>query len=107
MLKVRWSSRTKADFERIAAYWVENDPDQLRPVLTAIYERIHWLADEHYLLGASVPGLPSTYRCYRERRYGYKIYYRLESKPTVTMSILTIRHGREHPLRPSTLRRFT
>jgi plasmid stabilization system protein ParE len=106
VLEVRWSKRTQADVRCIADYWIENDPDLLSTVIRAIYQRVSWLADGHDHLGTPVPGLPQNYRVYRERRYGYKIYYRLEGTPPDQLAVPTIRYGRERPLSPSTVRRL-
>jgi plasmid stabilization system protein ParE len=104
---VRWSTRTKDDLRRIADYWLERNPANVPNVVRAIYQRVSWLADGRPQLGAPIPGLPHTYRVYRERTYGYKVYYRVEDSHPDELSILTIRHSRERPLRPSTIRRFT
>ena len=106
MLRVRWSKRTQADIRRIADYWLEHDPEVLPVAVRAIYQRVNWLADGNQQVGPPVTGLPRNYRVYRERRYGYKIYYRIEGTPTDLLAVLTIRHSRERPLSPSTLRRL-
>jgi len=106
VLSVRWSKRTQADIRRIADFWLEHDPEILPVVVRAIYQRVNWLADGHQHIGPPVTGLPDNYRVYRERRFSYKIYYRIEGTPEERIAVLTIRHGRERPLRPSTIRRF-
>jgi plasmid stabilization system protein ParE len=107
VLRVRWSTRTQDDLRRISAYWQEQNPATVPALVRAIYRRVNWLADGRPQLGAPIVGLPHTYRVYRERTFGYKIYYRVEGSPPDETSILTIRHSRERPLRPSTIRRFT
>ena len=105
MLRIRWSSRTEEDLRRIAEYWANVNPDMLPAAMGAIYRRVEWLADGHHQAGVPVIGLSRDYRWYLERRYGYKIYYRLEQDPPDTISIIALRHGRERPLKLSTLRK--
>ena len=107
MLRVRWSTRTQDDLRRIADYWQEQDPAKVAAVVRAIYLRVNWLADGRSQLGSPIAELPSMDRVYRERAFGYKIFYRIEGSPAEELSVLTIRHSRERPLRPSTIRRFT
>ena len=106
MLDIRWSTQTQADILRIAAYWLERDPDRLSEVLATIRARADWIADNRHQSGRLVVGLPRSYRWYLERSYGYKIYYRVEGDPPETLSVITIRHSRERPLGPSTLRSY-
>jgi hypothetical protein len=85
---------------------MENAPDLLPVVIQAVYQRVSWLADDHPFAAPAIPGLPDYYRVYRERRYDYKIYYRIDGTPPDRLSILTVRHTRERPPRPSTIRRI-
>lgn len=106
MLSVRWSKRTSADFLRITSFWLEQEPELLPSVISAIRERVAWIADGHCLLGTPIVDRPTSYRWYLEREYGYKIYCRIEGDPPDTIAVIAIRHGRQRPLKPSTLRRY-
>lgn len=105
MLRVRWSDRTRADFLRIASFWLEREPELLSAVISTIRERVTWIADGRHLLGAPIGDGPTSYRWYLEREHGYKIYYRIEGNPPDTVAVIAVRHGRQRPLKPSTLRK--
>jgi plasmid stabilization system protein ParE len=105
-LEVRWSGQARADIQQIADFWREQDRPKVRLVLEAIRHRANWLADGHAEIGTPIDGLPRAYRWYRERAYGYKLFYRLEGDPPARLSVITVRHGRQRPLKPSTLRRY-
>lgn len=106
MLRVRWSSRTTADFLRIAGFWLEREPDLLPSVISTLRKRVAWIAEGCHLLGTPIGDEARGYRWYLEPRYGYKIYYRIEGDPPDTMAVIAVRHGRQRPLRPSTLRKY-
>ena len=106
MLRVRWSSRTKDDFLRITGFWLEQEPDLVPVVISSIRKRVAWIADGHHLSGTPIGGPLKDYRWYLERKYGYKIYYRIEGQPPNTIAVITIRHGRERPLKATALRRY-
>jgi plasmid stabilization system protein ParE len=106
VLRVRWSSRTLADFARIAAFWLDQEPDLLPVVIAAIRSRVGWIADGHFLSGAPIDEA-KRYRWYLEPRYGYKVYYRIEGAPAHTLAVIAIRHGRQRPLKGSTLRKYS
>ncbi|MHB1160808.1 MAG: type II toxin-antitoxin system RelE/ParE family toxin [Chloroflexota bacterium] len=107
MLRVRWSSHTRADFLRIAGFWLEQEPDLVPVVISAIRRRVAWIADGHHLMGTPIDGGEREgCRWYLEREYRYKIYYRIEGDPPDTMGIIAIRHGRQRPLKASTLRQY-
>ncbi len=107
MLRVRWSSRTRTDFLRIASFWLEQEPGLLPSVISALRKRVAWIADGHHLLGTPIGNEAKSYRWHHEREYGYKIYYRIEGDPPDTVGVIAIRHGRQRPLKPSTLRKYT
>lgn len=106
MPRIRWSSRARTDFVRIAAYWQEQDPERLSAVVSTIRKRAAWIADGNYLLGARIGSEATNYRWSLEREFGYKIYYRVEGTPVESIAIIAVRHGRQRPLKPSTLRRY-
>ncbi|TAK27929.1 MAG: type II toxin-antitoxin system RelE/ParE family toxin [Chloroflexota bacterium] len=105
MLEVRWSSQTRADIRKIAEFWRDKDRTKVRAVIEAIRQRVAWLTDGHAELGSPMNDLPQSYRWYRERTFGYKIFYRTEGDPVTRIAIITIRHGRQRPLSPSTIRK--
>ncbi len=106
MLRVRWSSHTRGDFLRIAGFWLDQEPDLLSTVIATIRTRVAWIANGHHLLGTPISDRTSNYRWYLEREYGYKIYYRVEGDPPDTLGVIAIRHGRQRPVKGSTLRRY-
>ncbi|MHB1004589.1 MAG: hypothetical protein ACYC3S_02980 [Chloroflexota bacterium] len=89
---------------RIAAFWLEQDPERVEAVLTAIRRRSHWIANGKWELGNAIPGLARDYRWYLERTYGYKVYCRIDGDPPSLLSVIAVRHSRQHPLSASTLR---
>ncbi|MCL5958541.1 MAG: type II toxin-antitoxin system RelE/ParE family toxin [Chloroflexi bacterium] len=106
MLSVRWSKHTREDIRRIADYWLENNPANVAAVTAAVMGRVNWIADGHFHMGTPVKDLPNTYRSYLERAFGYKIYYRIEGKPPEGIAVISVRHARQRPLTPSTLRKY-
>lgn len=104
MLSLRWSTQARADLLRVATYWLEQDPERLEAVLNATRRRVRWIADDHWELGTPIVGLSRDYRWFLERRYGYKVYCRREGEPPSLLSVIAVRHGRQRPLSPSTLR---
>ena len=106
MIDVRWSRRTYADIRRISDHWVERDPRKVRVVIGAIRQRVNWIADGHTEVGSPVKGMPANYHWYLERTYGYKIFYRAEGSPPTGIAVITVRHVRQRPLSPSTLRKY-
>jgi len=88
----------------IAAYWLEQDPERVEPVLIAIRRRANWLADGKWQLGSPIAGLSGDYRWFLERKYGYKLYYRVEGDPPTVLSLIAVRHSRQRPLGASSLR---
>jgi plasmid stabilization system protein ParE len=75
-------------------------------VFAAINERVGWLASGRHLLGTQISGLDQNYRHVLDRRFGYKIFYRLEGEPPDTIAVFAIRHGRQRPLEAGTLTRY-
>ncbi len=106
MLRVRWASHTLADRRRIATFWADANPALLPEVLAAINARVAWLAAGNHALGTQIGGLDPAYRFILERRFGYKIFYRLEGDPPTTIAVFAVRHGRQRPLNPATLARY-
>ncbi len=106
MLGVRWARRTGGDFLRIAAHWQEQEPELLPAVISAIRRRVAWIADGNHLPGTPIGAEGRDCRWYLEREYGYKIYYRVEGDPPDSIGVIAIRHGKQRPLRSSTLRRY-
>jgi plasmid stabilization system protein ParE len=106
VLSVRWSSRTRADFLRITSYWLEQEPNLLPAVISAIRRRVAWIADGRHLMGTPIGEPGKSYRWYLEREYGYKIYYRVEGDPPNTLGVIAVRHGRQRPLKATTLRKY-
>ena len=90
----------------IAVFWAQANPLLISAVMEAINTRIEWLASDNHLLGTPIKDLGPEYRSIVERRFGYRIYYRLEGQPVDTLAILAVRHGRQRPLRSSSLRQF-
>ena len=107
MLRVRWSNHTRADFLRITSFWLEQEPGLLPAVVSALRKRVAWIADGHHLLGTPIGDEVKGYRWCLDREYGYKIYYRIEGDPPDTVGVIAIRHGRQRPLKASTLRKHT
>jgi plasmid stabilization system protein ParE len=105
VLRVRWSDRTTADFLRIAGFWLEQEPDLLPVVISAIRRRVAWIADGHHLLGFPIGDEAKGYRWQLEREYGYKVDYRIEGDPPDTLGVIAVRHGRQRSLKSSTLQR--
>jgi plasmid stabilization system protein ParE len=105
MLRERWTSRARADLIEIEAFWTGIQPTQLPPVFAAISERVAWLCAGNYLLGPVVGGYGPEFRSVAERRFGFRIYYRVEGDPAHTIAILRVRHGRQRPLDADSLRR--
>jgi plasmid stabilization system protein ParE len=105
MLRERWTNRARADLMWIEAFWTDAQPTLLPPVLTAISQRVAWLCAGNYLLGPEVEGYGPEFRSVAERRFGFRIYYRVEGDPAHTIAILRVRHGRQRPLDPASLRR--
>jgi plasmid stabilization system protein ParE len=87
------------------AFWTDAQPARLPDVFAAINARILWLCQGNYLLGTQFTGLSPAYRSIVERRYGYRIYYRIEGDPPNTIAIIAIRHGRQRPVAGEALRR--
>lgn len=106
MLSIGWSARAIEDLSRIEKYWLEQNPAIIPSVMPAILARVTWIGDDHALLGSQVPELPATYRWQLERTYGYKVYYRVDGDPPTSITIITIRHGRQRPLNPATIQRY-
>jgi plasmid stabilization system protein ParE len=94
-----------ADRRRIAAFWANVNPALLPEVLAALNVHAAWLASGNHLLGTRIVGLNDRYRSSLERRFGYKLFYRLEGDPPNTVAVFAIRHGRQRPLAASTLAR--
>lgn|GEM_PF-6541948 len=104
MIRVEWSEWAARDLDRIFGYWEERDPEVAVAVVTTLTRRIHWLADDHYFAGKVVSDLPPAYRWYLQRRYGYKIFYRIEGDPTEVLLVIRLRHARQRPLNPVEIR---
>jgi plasmid stabilization system protein ParE len=106
-LPVRFSRRAYDDFARIAAYWQAVAPELTPQVFAALNERIGWLrSSNRHLLGTPLPDVGPRYRVARERRFGYALYYRVDGDPGERLTIVTIRHGRQRPLRAATIARL-
>jgi hypothetical protein len=91
---------------RIAAFWMEQEPELLPAVVSTVRRRVAWIADGHHLLGTPVGEEAKGYRWQMEREYGYKIYYRIEGDPPDTLGVIAVRHSRQRPLNASTLQRY-
>jgi hypothetical protein len=107
MLRVRRAGQVRRDFIQIARFWATANPDLAPDVFAAIDARIRWIAADHYLLGSRIAGLGPEFRVTLERRFGYKIYYRIEGSPPSMLALIAVRHGRQRPMRPATLSRYS
>jgi plasmid stabilization system protein ParE len=107
-LEVRWSGQARDAIRQIASFWLEQDRTKVRLVLESIYRRAGWLANGHSEVGTPIEGLPRSYRWFRDRTFGYKLFYRIETEGDVParLASITIRHGRQRPLAAGTLRRY-
>jgi plasmid stabilization system protein ParE len=105
VLRITWSNQAARDLDQIADFWLDRDPKRGVGVLEAIDRRVHWLADDRSHLGIPVPGLPPHRRWYLERRYEYKIYYRIVGEPLEDLLVLRIRSARQRPLGPPEITR--
>lgn len=89
------------DLDQVDAFWATREPKLAPTVLETIGRRILWLADAPFHLGTPAAGLPADHRYYLERRYGYKIYYRIVGNPPEALPVLRIRNARQRRLRSS------
>ena len=78
----------------------------LPQVLAAVNRRVEWVANGNHLLGTRMGDLDPAYRYVLERRFGYKIYYRIEGEPPQAIAVFAIRHGRQRPLADPSLAKF-
>jgi hypothetical protein len=106
-LRLRWAGHTQDDFIAIDQFWSARAPHILTSVIQAINERAEWVSADNYLLGQRTPGLGPEHRSVLERRFGYRIYYRVHGDPPHTLTVYTIRHARQQPPRATTPDRYS
>jgi hypothetical protein len=106
-LEVRWSGQARDALRQIASFWLGHDRAKVGLVLESVYRRVNWLADGHSEIGTQIDGLPRSYRWFRDRTFGYKLFYRIETDGDVParLAIITILHGQQRPLAAGTVRR--
>ena len=107
MLRERWTRRSAADLQRIWRFWAADAPELFPDVHAAVRARVRWLAAGNHQLGRRIPHLGPEFRRVLERRFGYWIFYRLDGEPPHTLVVFAVRHGRQRPLRPRTLARYS